>query len=126
MKLKFLSGEFAICQFLPDQQLPEWVSRPRNFGILATIWTPDEVTVVCTQEDIPHGTKSSCGWHCFRVEGTLDFGVVGVIARLSELLAQAEIPIFVISTYNTDYVLIPGRQQQTAAKVLQNAGYEIV
>ena len=126
MKLKFLAGEFAICQLLPDQQLPVWDSDQQHTELLATIRTPQELTIVCSQSVVPQGPKSSLGWRCFRVEGTLGFDVVGVIARLSELLANANIPIFVISTYNTDYVLIPGGKQHSAARTLENAGYEIV
>ena len=86
---------------------------------------PEELTIVCSQSVVPPECQSSLGWRCFRITGTLDFDVVGVIAKLGELLANAEIPIFVISTYDTDYVLMPGAKQPAAARVLENAGYEI-
>ena len=60
------------------------------------------------------------------IQGKLSFDIVGVVAKLSELLANADIPIFVVSTYDTDYVLMPGVKQQSAAMVLEEAGYEIV
>jgi hypothetical protein len=126
MKLKFLAGEFAICQFSPDQQIPDWVSSETNGELLATMKTAEELTIVCSQVGVPEGTKSSLGWRCFRVDQTLSFDMVGVIAKLTELLALAKIPVFVISTYNTDYVLIPGPQQQTATRELEKAGYDIV
>ena len=126
MKLKFLTGEFVICQLLPDQQLPDWVSGHEKTELLATIRTPEELTIVCSQSVVPTESQSSPGWRCFRIEGKLSFDIVGVIATLSELLANADIPIFVVSTYDTDYVLMPGVKQQSAAMVLEEAGYEIV
>lgn len=126
MKLKFLAGEYAICQFSPDQQIPDWILDTPS-ELLATMKTADELTVVfCPQNVMPEGTKSSLGWCCFRIDETLSFDQVGVIAKLTAQLAHTKIPVFVVSTYNTDYVLIPGPRQQQAKRELKKAGYDIV
>ena len=69
--------------------------------------TDNELSVVCPTADLP--TNAACrkdGWRAFRIVGTLDFSLVGVIAKISSLLSESGIPVFVVSTYNTDYVLV--------------------
>lgn len=126
MKLKFLSSEFAICQLLPDEPKPDWANQAVSGEFLTTISTKEELTIVCSQACVPNGQRSSRGWSCFRIQETLDFDVVGVIAKLSQSLADAKIPVFVISSYNTDYVLIPKSKRQSATLELEKAGYQFV
>ena len=111
MKLKSLDERFAICQLPADREIPAWVTKAASPELLATIKTAAELTVVCAEICVPPGIQANRGWFCFRIEQTLDFDVVGVIAKLSQRLANVQIPIFVVSTYNTDYVLIPGTQR---------------
>ena len=65
------------------------------------------------------------GWRCFRITGQLDFSLIGILARISKLLASNEIGIFAISTYNTDYILTKEKNFEKALKVLKDAGYDI-
>ncbi len=126
MKLKFLEGSFAICQLPLDQEIPEWAAKAASSEFLATIQTAAEITVVCAEFCLPAGFQASRGWSCFRIDQTLDFDVVGVIANLSHRLADVQIPIFVVSTYNTDYVLIPSSQRHSAMLELEKAAYDFV
>lgn len=88
--------------------------------------TDEEVSLVCVTEDTPDGTVArEDGWRGFRIQGVLDFSLVGVLARLSSILAENEIGIFAVSTYNTDYVLVKEEQFEKALSVLAKAGYEV-
>lgn len=89
--------------------------------------TPDEVSVVCASEDVPKQTLAVMdGWAMLRVTGPLDFGLVGVIAELSAALAQASIPIFVTSTYLTDYVMVTQDRLDDAVSTLRAAGNQVI
>ena len=66
------------------------------------------------------------GWKAFRIQGVLEFSLIGILAEISELMAQNKIGIFAVSTYNTDYILIKKENYQKALRVLENAGYQII
>ena len=86
--------------------------------------TDNELSVVCPTADLP--TNAACrkdGWRAFRIVGTLDFSLVGVIAKISSLLSESGIPVFVVSTYNTDYVLVKKENEARTIEVLSGAGY---
>jgi hypothetical protein len=86
--------------------------------------TDEEHSLVCSEALIPENTTSrDDGWRCFRITGQLDFSLIGILARISELLASNEIGIFAISTYNTDYILTKEENFEKALKVLKDAGY---
>ncbi|MFO0874384.1 MAG: ACT domain-containing protein [Phycisphaerales bacterium] len=141
LRLLWLPGEFAICRFDAGEALPESVrgaldsrcvaasattsaARPSCSSLLSVVRTDDEVSVVCADRLVPDGTRAERGFRAFRVAGTLDFGLVGVIARLAAPLADAAIPIFVVSTFDTDHVLVRSAHAAAAARVLRSAGYE--
>ena len=104
--LTLLPQRFAVCRFAPDAPLPAWV-----FHESATVWsltrTPRELSLVCPQDDLPPSVETAeRGWRAFELEGPIPFGVTGVIASLTTPLAAAGIPVFVISTYDTDLLLV--------------------
>ena len=104
--LTLLPGRFAVCRFEPDAPLPSWV-----FHESAHLWcvmrTPDELSVTCPEDDLPPSVeRAERGWRAFRVEGPIPFGEVGVVAGVTAPLAAAGVPVFVLSTYDTDYVLV--------------------
>ncbi len=119
MQLKFLPGEYSICKLPIDSKLPEWVAGELQLYCRTT----EGVTVVCLQREVPAGVESSRGWSCMYVDENLDFDLVGVIAELSRVLALAKIPIFVVSAFETDYVLVPHQHQEVAKNELRQAGY---
>ncbi len=88
--------------------------------------TDEECSLVCPDTYAPKDTLvRENGWRAMRIEGVLDFGLVGILARIAGLLAEDEIPIFAVSTYNTDYVLLKEEKLSAALKKLQENGYEI-
>ena len=89
--------------------------------------TDEELSLVCPTKDVPQRTiERSDGWHGFRIEGTLDFSLVGILSKLSAILAENGIGIFAVSTFNTDYILVRAENFDRAMEVLAAAGYEVI
>ena len=88
--------------------------------------TEEEISVVCKMEEAPGNTiERDDGWRGFRIQGVLDFSLIGILSKLSGILAQCEIGIFAISTYNTDYILVKEENFERALNVLASEGYEV-
>lgn len=120
MKLKQIEGNFSICQL---SDLPEF-GKEQEFFFCGK--TDEEISLVCRTEEAPENTLSrEDGWRAFRIQGVLDFSLIGVLAKISSLLAEGGIGIFVVSTYNTDYVLTMQKDYERALDILTQAGYSI-
>ena len=118
--LYLLNEDFSVCKVLDYSK----VDLTRPFCFIGK--TDEENSLVCETEAVPENTtEREDGWKAFRIMGTLDFSLVGILAKLSALLAEAEIGIFAISTYNTDYVLTKETDFDRALDVLTENGYEI-
>ena len=89
--------------------------------------TDEELSLVCRTEDTPENTvEREDGWRGFRIQGTLDFSLIGILSKLSGILAEQKIGIFAVSTYNTDYILVKEENYERALTVLAAEGYTIV
>ncbi len=89
--------------------------------------TDEELSLVCKTEDAPANTvERDDGWKCFRIEGVLDFSMIGILSKLSGILAENNIGIFAVSTYNTDYILVKEENFEKALTVLKAEGYRII
>ena len=89
--------------------------------------TDEELSLVCRTEDTPPiTTERDDGWRGFRIQGVLDFSLIGILARLSHILAENKIGIFAVSTYNTDYILVKEENFEFALNVLEAEGYSVV
>ncbi|MGM0240907.1 ACT domain-containing protein [Enterococcus sp. AZ103] len=89
--------------------------------------TEDELSVVLPTQNVPSMTLSrEDDWKGFKIEGVLDFSLVGILSKISSLLADANISIFAISTYNTDYILVKATHFDKSIEILENTGYKIV
>lgn len=120
MKLKQIEGNFSICQL---SDLPEF-GKEQEFFFCGK--TDEEISLVCRTEEVPENMLSrEDGWRAFRIQGVLDFSLIGVLAKISSLLAEGGIGIFVVSTYNTDYVLTKQKDYERALDILTQAGYSI-
>lgn len=114
----------AICRFDPDSALPAWL-----FHEGASLWcvmrTPGEMSVVCAEDDLPPSvTRAERDWRAFQLEGPIPFDETGVLASLVTPLAAAGIPVFALSTYDTDWLLVRERDLAKARAAL--AAFEIV
>ena len=121
MKLTVLPGEFSVWRLPADAPLP--AVDPGAF--LSLTRTEDELSVVSCSSEVPVGAAAETGWRCLRVEGPLAFEMTGVLAALSAPLADAEIPIFVISTFDTDYLLVKSVDLKRSCEALRNAGHTV-
>lgn len=118
-------GRFAVCRFAPDDPLPAWV-----FHADATTWsltrTPRELSLVCPEDDLPPSVeRAETGWRAFEVAGPIPFDETGVLAGLTAPLAAAGIPVFALSTFDTDLLLVRERDLERAAAALAEAGHEV-
>lgn len=120
MELKVIDAEFSVCK-VEDYSLVDM-----NAEFCFTGKTDEENSLVCPIQDVPSNTtERDDGWRGFRVQGVLDFSLIGILARISDILARNEISIFAISTFNTDYVLMKKENFEKAINVLKDEGYII-
>ena len=122
MNLLLLPDTFAICRLAGDDPIPPWAAG--NFVSITR--TSDELSIVCSRAQVPDDVKAERGWRCLRVTGTLEFTEVGVLSALAGPLADAEISIFVVSTFDTDYLVVREADLERAVVVLCGAGHEVV
>jgi hypothetical protein len=120
--LKVLDNEFSIYRFQPDETVPSSVLES-SFYCLSK--TDEELTIVCDSSIELGGGVKNAGWSCFKVLGPIDFSVTGVLAAISAVLASAQISIFSLSTFNTDYILVKSAYLEQAKTVLVEAGYDV-
>ncbi|MBQ6320042.1 MAG: ACT domain-containing protein [Lachnospiraceae bacterium] len=89
--------------------------------------TDEEVSLVCRTEDTPPlAIERDDGWRGFRIQGMLDFSLIGILSKISGILAEHKIGIFAVSTYNTDYILVKEENFDRALRVLNSEGYSVV
>lgn len=121
MELKKIEFDLTVCKV---KDLSDIDISSRFFFIGKT---DEELSLVCITEDTPAMTvERDDGWKGFRIQGTLDFSLVGILSRLSGILADHKIGIFAVSTYNTDYILVKEENFDGALTVLASEGYTIV
>ena len=118
LKLSILPSEYTIHRFAPESDIPALTG---NF--LSITRTEDELSIVCDASISLNSEKSESGWACIKVLGPLDFGLTGILARIASVLAEAEISIFAISTYDTDYILVKREKLVIAKERLSETGY---
>jgi hypothetical protein len=117
-----LPQRFAVCRLSGDAAIPSWAADGEFFSITRTA---DELSVVCGQDLVPEGTLAERDWRCLRVAGTMTFSTVGVVADLTRPLADAGIGIFLVSTFDTDYLLAKEQNWAQVLEVLRRQGYAI-
>jgi hypothetical protein len=122
VKLELVPGEFSIWRLDADAPAPSIDSG----SFLSVTRTEDELSIVSLTVDVPDGAKAEPGWRCLKLEGPLPFDMTGVLATLSTALAEAGVPIFVVSTYNTDYLLVKANDIEKARSTLLGKGHVIV
>lgn len=121
LTIKPITEEFAVCQVVDYSQVN--MENPFVF----TGATDGEKSLVCPIALVPENALSvDKTWSAFRIEGILDFSLIGILSKISSLLAENNIGIFAISTYNTDYILTKTADFQSALRVLEEAGYQIL
>lgn len=121
MEIKKIEGDFTVCKVTDYSQ----VNLDAEFCFTGK--TDEERSLVCLTEDTPANTiEREDGWRAMRIQGVLDFSLVGILSKISALLADNRIGIFAVSTYNTDYILVKAEDEMKALGCLAGAGYKIL
>jgi hypothetical protein len=122
LELNLLPGRFAISKLAPDARLPAWAARGSFHSVTRTC---DELSIIVEESRVPVGTQSQSGWRVLRVHGPFVLSEVGVLASLTAPLADARVSVFVVSTFDTDYLLVTEEQLTSAIAALDRAGHSI-
>ena len=121
MELKKLEYNLTVCKLASTAD----IDLTKDFYFIGR--TDEEISLVCKTEDTPaNTTERDDGWKGFRIEGVLDFSLIGILSKISGILADNRIGIFAVSTYNTDYILVKKENFDKALGVLKEAGYTII
>jgi hypothetical protein len=117
MEVAVLPGTLAICRLRASDRIPSWALELHE-GFVSITRTPDELSIVCPQEAVPPDTEVEEDWRALVIPGPIPFEATGVLSAITVPLAEAGIPIFAISTYDTDYVLVREKDLDHALHVL--------
>ena len=121
MELKKLDYAMTVCKVASESD----IELNKEFYFIGR--TDEEYSLVCITEDTPANTlEREDGWKGFRIQGILDFSMIGILSQLADILAENNIGLFVVSTFNTDYILVKQENFERALKSLAFAGYDIV
>ena len=121
MELKRIQHKLSVCKVADISK----IDLTKEFYFIGK--TDEELSLVCKTEDTPfHTTERDDGWRGFRIQGVLDFSMIGILSKLSGILADNRIGIFAVSTYNTDYILVKEENFERALAVLASEGYTVV
>lgn len=118
-----MHGLYAIAKLAGDAGIPAWAASSAFFSVTRT---PDELSVVAAEASVPRGLNASCGWRMLKVHGPFAFNETGVVASLANPLARVGVGIFVISTFDTDYLLVQQEDIPVAVETLEHAGHKIL
>jgi uncharacterized protein len=117
-----LAGLYAIVRLAPDAVIPDWATKGEFTSITRTA---DELSIVCPADNLPRDVNSPHRWICLKLEGPFPFSLTGVLLSFIEPLSSNGIPIFAISTYDTDYVLVQEEFAEAALSALNDAGHRL-
>jgi hypothetical protein len=122
LKLNRYPETLAVVRLGPGTEVPKWAESSSLFSITATA---TETSIVCAARSVPTKSVHQRPFTAFEVEGPLDFALTGVLAELLVPLAAAEISVFTLSTFDTDWILVPGGDADRAAEEWRRAGHEV-
>ena len=118
--MKKIEGQLTVCKLKSTAD----IDLNHDFYFIGR--TDEEISLVCKTEDTPAETLvRDDGWRAFRIQGTLDFSMIGVLSKISSILAANKIGIFAVSTYNTDYILVKEDDFDASLMALQENGYTV-
>ena len=121
MDIKIIDGNFTVCKLSSIAE----INLNKDFCFVGK--TDEEISLVCRTSDVPSNTiERDDDWRAFRIEGVLDFSLIGILSKISSVLANNKIGIFAISTYNTDYILVKADNLDSAITALRNNGYTVI
>jgi uncharacterized protein len=121
LRIAIMPDRLAVCRLSPDAKLPDWVEG----SFTSVTRTADELSIVCAEAAVPEGVQAERGWRILKVEGPIPFEVTGVAAALVAPLAEARVSVFLLATFDTDYLLLKDEVFARGVEILRAAGHEI-
>ena len=122
MTFTLFDGLFAVARLGAEDDVPPWAHR----GAFSSITrTPHELSIVCDEGAMPDHVQAERGWRCLGLQGPIPFETTGVAAAITRVLAERGISVFVVSTFDTDYVLVKAAVVDEAVEALRETGYEV-
>lgn len=121
MRLSLAPETLAVCRLMPEEKVPDWTWQRQT--LLSITYTDDELSIVCQQRSVPPEISCEKGWRALKVEGPLDFALTGILASLVAPLARGAIPVFALSTFDTDYILLKELHLSRAQALLEQEGH---
>lgn len=118
-----LPGRYAICRLPADSAAPDW-SGGEIFSSVTR--TPDELSIVVLQDAVPPGVPADRNWAAFRIVGPLSLDETGIASSVTSLVAELKVPVFVVSTYDTDYFLVPAGREEDVFRAMRAIGHTIL
>lgn len=118
-RFRLLPGDFAVCRLKPGSAVPGWVTG----SFVSITMSTEELSIVCSAAQVPVDVQGEHGWRLLKVDGPFPFATTGVLASFARPLAEAEISVLAIATFDTDYLLIKGDKLTAAVAVLVAAGH---
>ena len=112
---------FAIVRLPPTDDMPKWATGQ----FVSMTRAIDELSIVCRETAVPAGSHADRGWQCLKLEGPIPLKTVGVASEFTSLLAKAGVSVFIISTFDTDYLLVKGDAFEKAADALRGGGHSV-
>lgn len=122
-RLTLLPTPMALCRLAPDAKIPDWVE---DATLLSITRTRDELSIICDAHLVPDYIQAEGGWRAMKMIGPLEFTMVGVLAAILNPLAEAQVSILAVSTYDTDYILVTDPDLKTALAALHEAGHQVI
>jgi hypothetical protein len=119
-----LKGEYSIYRFKRDSPIPGWVY---DSDFCSVTRTSDELSIICKPPDLilENDIKMDDHWRILKIEGVMDLSLIGIMANVSTILKENKIPIFTISTFDTDYILVKDRDLNKTVATLRHSGHII-
>ena len=117
-----LAGEYGVARLAADAAVPEWADGP---GLASITRTDDELSIACRADRIPDGVKAERGWRCWKFQGPFAFDAAGILLSVVNPLSEAGIGVFVVSSFDTDHLLLKSADAERAEALLSEAGHRI-
>jgi hypothetical protein len=121
LRISILPGLLAVCRLAPDAHVPSWVRG----AFTSVTRTEDELSIVCDDEAVPEDVQAERGWRALKVLGPIPFEMTGVAAALVAPLAEARISVFLMATFDTDYLLLKEDVFERAVGILRGVGHHV-
>ncbi len=122
-RLTLLPAPMALCRLAPDAKIPAWVE---GASLLSITRSSDELSIICDAHLVPDGIQAEGGWRALKMVGPLEFTMVGVLAAILNPLAEAQVSILAVSTFDTDYILVTDPDLKAALAALHKAGHQVI